>query len=127
MYIIWALALGKTASRRETYEEIEVVVAGVVVVVDEVLLDIVEVTCEATNVTGRSLVSMMLVEAMEELKNLEVILLTSFLTVFKAISSDVVVAVSDTTDSLGLGVIGILLLLLDLATGTVTVRKSVEK
>lgn len=95
-----------------------------VVVVDKVVVDIVEVTCEATNVTGRSLVSMMLVEAMEELKNLEVILLTSFFisvtVVFRAGAS-----VSSKDDSLGLGVIGILLL--DLDRLIEAVRKSKER
>ena len=61
-----------------------------------------------TIVTGRSLVSMILVEAMEELKNLEVILLTFFGLVAASVlmEEDVVISLM----VVGLGVIGILLM-----------------
>ena len=77
-----------------------VVVTEVVVVTIVVLLVVV-----TSKVTGRSLVSMMLVEEMDELRNLEVISLT-FRVLLGVFCSAVVVK---TFVTVGLGVIGILL------------------
>lgn len=82
-------------------------------VVDVVVEEVVEVVVEVVEVikVARSLVSMMLVEAMEELRNLEVISLGGL-----ASKSVIVVVVNKsccwfTNLRVGLGVIGILLVL----------------
>lgn len=85
---------------------VEVVVLVVVVVL--VATDV--VTSDVTKVTGRSLESIIFVEAIEELKNFEVILLTApfILSDFFFVDNIVEVATSELSGIVGLGVIGIL-------------------
>ena len=89
-------------------------------VVTEVVLVVVTVVVEVvvtSKVTGRSLVSIILVEEMELLRNLEVISLTfRGLTAFTLASTVVVVKAFDTV---GFGVIGILLVDIDFWLGVV--------
>ncbi len=83
--------------------DVEVLVVLEVVVVVEVVV----VTSGVMRVTGKSLVSIICVEAMEELRNLEVILLTCFLVV---LGLSVTSAEIGTSEMVGFGVIGILLM-----------------
>ena len=76
-----------------------------VVVTVVVVTVVVEVVVVTSKVTGRSLVSIILVEEIDELRNLEVISLT-FLVLLGVFCSVVVVKIFVTV---GLGVIGILL------------------
>jgi len=86
---------------------VEVVVEVVLVVVVLVATDV--VTSDVTKVTGRSLVSIIFVEAIEELKNFEVILLTAPFTLLAFLVDNIVdVATFELSGVVGLGVIGIL-------------------
>ena len=87
----------------DTTEVVDVVVVTVVLEVVVVLV--------TSRVTGRSLVSMMFVEEMEELRNLDVISLTfRVLGAFTFWSCFSTVVVVKTLVTVGLGVMGILLL-----------------
>ena len=100
----------------------------VVVVVVTVVLEVVEVVLVTSRVTGRSLVSMMLVEEMDELRNLDVISLTFRVLVGRlaAFTFSWSVVVVKTLVTVGLGVMGIRLLcvVLDLLPGLVVKVKS---
>jgi hypothetical protein len=87
---------------------VDVVVLVVLIVVVLVATDV--VTSDVTKVTGRSLESIIFVEAIEELKNFEVILLTApfILSDFFFVDNIVEVATSELSGIVGLGVIGIL-------------------
>ena len=102
--------------------------AEVVVVVVTVVLEVVEVVLVTSRVTGRSLVSMMLVEEMDELRNLDVISLTFRVLVGRlaAFTFSWSVVVVKTLVTVGLGVMGIRLLcvVLDLLPGLVVKVKS---
>lgn len=90
--------------------EVGVDVVEVVVLVVVVLVATDVVTSDVTKVTGRSLESIIFVEAIEELKNFEVILLTApfILSDFFFVDNIVEVATSELSGIVGLGVIGIL-------------------